>query len=99
MRQLAGNYVWTYGHISFTRSHKTFFANSGETSSSNVDVLPLHDSTAQGKVAASKLEVGVAGRGVGLVVFESVQVLIALAAHLAAVGLFFLHAKSAGIRC
>jgi hypothetical protein len=33
-----------------------------------------------------------------LVVFEPVQVLIAFATHLAAVGLFFLHAKSAGVR-
>lgn len=50
--------IWTY---SFTSSHKTFFANSGETSSSNVDVLPLHDSAAQGKIPTSELEVGVAG--------------------------------------
>lgn len=31
-------------------------------------------------------------------VLESVQVLVALAAYLAAVGLFLLHAKRAGVR-
>lgn len=43
------------------RSHKAFFANSGEASSSNVDVLSLHDSTAEGEVATSKLEIWIAG--------------------------------------
>jgi hypothetical protein len=45
----------------FTGSQKAFFANSGEASSSNVDVLPLHDSTAEGEVTTSKLEIRVAG--------------------------------------
>lgn len=84
-------------HSLFTGSHETFFANSGETSSSNVDVLSLHDTTAHGKVAASELEVWVAGWGMRLVVFKSVQVLITFAAHLAAVRLLFLHAKSAWV--
>lgn len=30
-------------------------------------------------------------------ILESVQILVALAAHLATVGLFFLHAKRAGV--
>jgi hypothetical protein len=42
-------------------SQKAFFANSGEASSSNVDVLPLHDSATQSHVATPKLEIGVAG--------------------------------------
>lgn len=83
---------------SFTCSHEAFFANSGETSSSNVDVLSLHHSTTKGKVASSKLEVWVARRRVRFVVFESVQVLVALATHLAAVGLFLLHAKCTRVR-
>lgn len=45
----------------FTGSQKAFFANSGETSSSNVDVLPLHDATTECEVTTSKLEIRVAG--------------------------------------
>jgi hypothetical protein len=80
-------------------SQKAFFANSGEASSSNVDVLPLHDSATQSHVATPKLEIGVAGGRMRLVIFEAVQVLIPLAAHLAAIWLFFLHAQGTWIWC
>lgn len=45
-----------------------------------------------------ELEVGIAGRRVLAVVLETVQVLVALAADLAAVWLLFLHADSSGVR-
>ena len=44
-----------------------------------------------------ELDVRAAGRGVVLVVFEAVEVLVALAADVAAVGLFLFHAQGAGV--
>lgn len=80
-------------------SQEAFFANSRETSSSNIDVLSLHDTAAHVQVATcSKLEVRVAGRRMRFVVFESVKVLVALAAYFAAVWFLLLHAQSAGVR-
>lgn len=81
-------------------SQEAFFANSREASSSNIDVLSLHDTATHIQVATcSKLEVGVAGRRMRFVVFESVKVLVAFAANFAAVWFLLLHAQSAGVRC
>jgi hypothetical protein len=74
-------------------SQEAFFANSGESSSSDVDVLSLHDSTAEVQIATCcNLEIRVARRRVRFVVFKTVQVLISLAAYFTAVRLFLLHA-------
>lgn len=79
-------------------SQEAFLADSGESSSSNVDVLSLHHTTAEIQVATcGKLEIGVAGWRMRFVIFEPVQVLVALAAHFAAVWLLFLHAQGARV--
>lgn len=79
-------------------SQEAFLANSGESSSSNVDVLSLHDTAAKIQIATcSKLEIGVAGWRVRFVVFEPVEVLVTLAAHLTPIRFLLLHAESAGV--
>lgn len=86
------NYVWD-------SSQETFLTDPREPSSSHIDILSLHDSTTKIQIATcSDLEIWVAGWGVRFVVFESVQVLVALAAHFAPVWLFFLHAHCPGVR-
>ena len=92
------DYVWTKGRLS-RKSHEAFLADSGEASSGNIDVLTLHDTAAEVQIATSKLEIGIAGRRVRLVVFEAVEILVSLAAHFAAVWLLFLHAEGTGIWC
>lgn len=79
-------------------SQKAFLADPGESSSSNVDVLSLHDSSAEVQVATcGDLEVGIARWRMRFVVFEPVEVLISFAAYFAAVRLLLLHAESTGI--
>lgn len=72
-------------------SHQSLLTDTGETSSSHVDVLTLHDSTDIQASTSGQLEVRVAGRRVRFVILETVKVLVALAANLTPVGLLFLH--------
>lgn len=84
---------------SLSRLQKALLADSGEASSCNVNVLSLHDATAEIQIAACcKLEIRVAWGRVRFVIFETVQVLIALAAHLTAIRLLLFHAQGAGVR-
>lgn len=80
-------------------SHEALLAYPGQTSAGNVDVLSLHDTAAEVQVAAPELEIGVARGRMGFVIFEPVQVLVALAAHFAPVWLLFLHAEGAWVWC
>lgn len=83
-----------------SRLQEALLADSGEASSCNVNVLSLHDATAEIQVAACcKLEIRVARGRVRFVILEAVEVLIALAAHFTAIRLLFLHAQGAGVRC
>lgn len=82
-----------------SRLQKALLADSGEAGSCNVDVLSLHDATAEIQIATcSKLEIGVTWRRVRFVIFEPVEVLIALAADFTAIWLLFLHAQGARVR-
>lgn len=78
-------------------SHEALLAYAGQASSGHVDVLSLHDTAAEVQIATTQLEIRVAGGRMGFVIFEPVEVLVALAAHFAPVWLLFLHAQSAGI--
>lgn len=54
-----------YHRIAKEGSHKALLANPGESSPSNVDVLPLHDTTANIQIATCrKLEIWIARRRV-----------------------------------
>ena len=65
----------------------------------NVDVDALEAVAEGGQLL--QLELGIAVRGVGSVVFESVQVLVTFPADFASVGLLLLHADGSGVgnRC
>lgn len=83
-----------------TRLQKTLLADTGEASSCNVNVLSLHDTTAEVQVAACcKLEIRVARGRVRFVIFQAVEILIALAANFTTVRFLLLHTKGTRVRC
>ena len=82
----------------YTRSISDASSHAIKTSTCNINAHALQVVRHTGNVLRVELEVGVAGRAVLAVVLETVQVLVSLAADLAAVGLLFLHADCAGVR-
>jgi hypothetical protein len=78
-------------------SEHAFFADAGEAGDVDVDTA-VEVAEAGCLEVAVELHLGVAGRGVLFVVFETVQVLVSLAADVALVRLLLLHAKSSRIR-
>ena len=79
------------------RSVSDASSHAGQTSAGDVDAHTLHVVGHTRDVLGVELEVWVARRAVLAVVLEPVQVLVTLAAHLAAVGLFLFHADGAGV--
>ena len=72
-----------------------FLADTSKAGTRNVNV---HTGGVEGSVNARReLEVRIARRRMQLVIFEAVQVLVALAAHVAFEGFLFLHAECAGV--
>ncbi len=78
-------------------SEHAFFADAGEAGDVDVDTA-VEVAEACCLEVAVELHLGVAGRGVLFVVFETVQVLVSLAADVALVRLLLLHAKGSRIR-
>ena len=70
----------------------------GQAGTGNIDVHSLQVACNTRDSRRVQLQVRVAGWRVLPVVFESVQVLVAFAANLAAIGLLLFHSNGAGIR-